>query len=54
MYLGVVMKEMKMASEGWGILLGWTLWIIMLPLIVEIFNMCFKGKRCNYFINLIW
>lgn len=46
-YLGVFIERMKLGNEGWGILVGWTLWVIILPLFIEILQISCsfsKGK----------
>jgi uncharacterized membrane protein len=44
-YLGVCMDDMNLGSMGWGIMIGWTIWIIIFPLILEITQAFFFRKR---------
>merc|ERR1719468_69793 len=36
MFLGVLMEEMNLARLGWCIMIGWILWVIIFPLVMEI------------------
>jgi len=36
MFLGVLIPEVQLGRVGWGLCIGWTLWSIVLPLIIEI------------------
>ncbi len=35
-FLGVCMSEMNLGQNGWGIMIGWSIWSILLPIIIEI------------------
>lgn len=51
MFLGVIMEEMNLARLGWCIMIGWALWVVILPLVMEILKISKIGvnKRCIYF-----
>jgi hypothetical protein len=36
LFLGVVLPQANLGRVGWGIMVGWALWCIILPLLVEI------------------
>ena len=36
MFLGVLIPDVQLGRVGWGLCIGWTLWSIFLPLIIEI------------------
>ena len=48
MFLGVLMEEMNLARLGWCIMIGWILWVIIFPLVMEILKISKIGvnKRC--------
>lgn len=51
-YLGVFIERMNLGNEGWGILTGWTLWVIILPLLIEIIQISSSysiGKKFQIF-----
>jgi uncharacterized membrane protein len=40
--MGVFIDEMNLGKTGWIILLVWTVWTLILPLIFELFTFIFK------------
>jgi hypothetical protein len=36
LFLGVCMSQMNLGKMGWGLMIGWSIWSIALPLIMEI------------------
>ena len=48
MFLGVNIKKMKLGRVGWGLMVGWTLWCFIFPLIVEILKLYFDDKKNPY------
>ena len=54
MFLGVVNQDMNLGRVGWGLMIGWTIWCIFLPLIIEIVNQIIKiksqGKNLDFFL----
>ncbi|CAF0731342.1 unnamed protein product [Brachionus calyciflorus] len=51
LFLGVCISEMELDRAGWGIMIGWTLWCIILPVTLEILKLLFKAKQNPYRIN---
>ncbi len=50
MFLGVIISDMNLGNKGWGIMVGWTAWSILLPLIIEILKISFGDcDRCKFF-----
>ncbi|RNA38380.1 hypothetical protein BpHYR1_042958, partial [Brachionus plicatilis] len=48
-YLGIFIERMNLGNEGWGIMVGWTLWVIILPLLIEIIQLtCSNSKSDSY------
>lgn len=45
MFLGVFIEDMNLGRVGWGIMIGYTLWVIILPLIIEIFSILFENNK---------
>lgn len=48
MFLGVNIKKMKLGRVGWGLMVGWTLWCFIFPLLVEIIKLYFDDKKSLY------
>ena len=36
LFLGSCISDVNLGSSGWAILIGWTSWIILLPILVEL------------------
>jgi hypothetical protein len=36
---------MNLGRNGWGIMIGWTIWIVIVPLIVEISQILFIDDK---------
>ena len=45
LWLGVFIPRVNLNTAGWGILLGWTLWLIVLPVTIEILGFILKEKK---------
>lgn len=45
MFLGVVIPTMNLSRLGWGIMIGWTAWVIILPLLIEILKVTKLGMN---------
>ena len=43
MYLGVVIKDMRLGDIGWGLMVGWTIWVVVLPVALEVID--FRSSR---------
>jgi hypothetical protein len=43
MYRGVVIKDMRLGDIGWGLMVGWTIWVVVLPVALEAID--FKSAR---------
>ncbi len=46
-FLGVNIAEMNLGRIGWGLVVGWTLWSILLPLVIEILTEIIEGLNKN-------
>ncbi|CAF0731318.1 unnamed protein product [Brachionus calyciflorus] len=44
LYFGFFISDINLDATGWGILIGWSSWIIVLPLLLEVFEIIFKVK----------
>jgi hypothetical protein len=44
MFLGVVNPKMNLGRVGWGLMIGWALWCVFLPLVIEICNQIIQIK----------
>ena len=54
MFLGVLIEDMNLGNLGWGLMLGWTIWVVLIPLILEIINLKYRSgerKLNNYLIS---
>lgn len=49
MFLGVVNPKMNLGRVGWGLMIGWTIWCIIMPLIIEITKQIIIIKRRGKF-----
>ncbi len=38
MFIGLAMSEMYLGRFGWGLMVGWVVWCIVVPLTIEILN----------------
>ena len=41
MFLGVCISDMELGRVGWGLMIGWTIWALALPLVIEMANLAF-------------
>ncbi|RNA02804.1 ferric-chelate reductase 1 isoform X1 [Brachionus plicatilis] len=48
MFLGVNIEKMKLGRVGWGLMVGWTLWCFIFPLITEILKLYYDDKKRPY------
>ena len=46
-FLGVNISEMNLGRIGWGLVVGWALWSILLPLTIEILTEIIEGLNKN-------
>ena len=55
MYLGTVIKDMKLGEVGWGLILGWSIWVLIFPIVIEFIEVNFDLKKglLVFFNNLI-
>ncbi|CAF1098188.1 unnamed protein product [Brachionus calyciflorus] len=48
-YLGVFIERMNLGRIGWGIMIGWTMWVLILPLLIELVQvLCAQTKSDSY------
>ena len=45
------MDRMNLGRSGWGIMIGWCLWVVILPLVIEIFELLLESRsgKFSYF-----
>ena len=43
-FLGVVIDRMNLGTSGWGIMIGWSLWVVILPLAIEFYDLLFENR----------
>ena len=43
MFLGVNIKDLYLKHNGWGIMLGWTVWLILFVVLIESFSYSLKS-----------
>ena len=41
------MSRMNMGQSGWGIMIGWTIWVIVLPILLEIVQVLFTTTKTH-------
>ncbi|CAF0906542.1 unnamed protein product [Brachionus calyciflorus] len=44
-YLGVCIEKINLGKIGWGLMIGWTIWIVILPVILEILQLVFSSEK---------
>ena len=44
-FLGVNISRLNLGMTGNGILIAWTIWVILFPITMEIFGFIFKNKK---------
>ena len=55
LFLGVLISDMNFGTNGWGVMIGWTIWILALPFILELFDFFFvHGKGFRGIIILVF
>ena len=47
LFLGVNISDVNIHSGGWGIMLGWTVWIFVLPVLIELLEYKFRVEKSN-------
>lgn len=47
MFLGVLIEEMNLGRIGWGIMIGWAIWCILVPIILEILRLLLGVNEKN-------
>lgn len=50
MFLGTNIEKMNLESRGWGILVGWSVWVLICVVLIEILYF-FLQKRPGYFLS---
>lgn len=35
---------MNLGRSGWGIMIGWSLWVVILPLAIEFYDLLFENR----------
>ena len=54
LFLGVLISDMNLGTNGWGVMIGWTIWILALPFILEIFKFLESSdKKSNILITFL-
>lgn len=46
-YIGVTLDDINIGNKGWGIVLGWNLWILLKDIMEVVLMFCFKKTRSN-------
>lgn len=46
-YIGVTLDDINIGNKGWGIVLGWNLWILLKDILEVVLVFCFKKTRSN-------
>lgn len=44
-WLGVFIDRMNLGRAGLGIMIGWTIWVVVLPILLEIVTVMGKTKE---------
>lgn len=47
MFLGVCIGDMNLGQAGWGIMIGFSVWCILLPLFIEILHRVLASSKLN-------
>jgi hypothetical protein len=47
--MGVFLPKMALGNEAINVLAAWTVWLIILPLIIEILGIIFKNRKGELF-----
>ena len=48
LFLGVNIEDMGLGNVGWGIMVGWTIWIVILPVFLEIIDQRFQKGSFDF------
>jgi hypothetical protein len=43
---------MNLGNNGTGIMVGWTIWVFILPLIIEILEILCINKKCKSYLTI--
>jgi hypothetical protein len=49
-FLGTLIKTVNLGTIGWGIMIGWVVWVVILPLTLEIFQYLFSKQKGKFMI----
>lgn len=53
MFLGVILHDMDLGLSGQGLMIAWCVWVILLPIILELFEANHKKQKgIIYFFKL--
>lgn len=50
-YIGVTLDDINIGNKGWGIVLGWNLWILLKDIMEVVLMFCFKKTRSNFLVE---
>ena len=42
-----MMDRMNLGRSGWGIMIGWAVWVVILPLVIEILEFSLDDSYCK-------
>ena len=42
--LGLLMDQLRLGKVGWSIMVGWLLWVVLLPLFIEVMSLFLSKK----------
>jgi hypothetical protein len=45
LYLGLILSIMALGDNGWGTLLGWSIWLVLVVLIMEFSSCVFESNQ---------
>jgi hypothetical protein len=45
MLLGVLLDDMGLGQIGWALMMAWCIWVVLLPIILEIFEASQRRKN---------
>lgn len=51
MFLGVIIKRTNLEARGIGIMVGWTLWILIFVILIEFTQNKFKKEQIIFSLN---
>ena len=53
LWLGVFIDRMNLGEIGWRIMIGWTIWVVALPILLEIVTAVGNTKKAHSKISSI-